>query len=44
VIRIGYAFGPYTNPAGEDHLFDAIAAQVRAAEDAGFDSVWCPIT
>lgn len=42
MIRLGYAFGAYTNPYGDDRLFDAIAAQVTAAEDAGFDSVWVP--
>ncbi len=42
MIRLGYTFGAYTNPAGDDCLFDAIVAQARAAEDSGFDSVWVP--
>jgi alkanesulfonate monooxygenase SsuD/methylene tetrahydromethanopterin reductase-like flavin-dependent oxidoreductase (luciferase family) len=40
VIRLGYTFGQY----GRDRpgLFRDVIAQAKAAEDAGFDSVWMP--
>ena len=40
MIRLGYAYGHY----GRDRsgLFDAVLEQARAAEDAGYDSVWVP--
>ena len=38
MVRLGYAYGHY----GRDRagLFDAVLEQARAAEDAGYDSVW----
>jgi F420-dependent oxidoreductase-like protein len=38
-IRLGYAFGYGTD---RDGLFGSVLDQARAAEDAGFDSVWVP--
>ena len=40
MVRLGYAYGHY----GRDRagLFDAVLEQARAAEDAGYDSVWVP--
>jgi F420-dependent oxidoreductase-like protein len=40
---LGFSLGDYPTPAeGPLKLFDSVVAQVRAAERAGFDSVWVP--
>ena len=40
MVRLGYAYGHYgSDRAG---LFDSVLEQARAAEDAGYDSVWVP--
>ncbi len=41
LIRAGYQIPLFTYPdTGPDTLFDRVVDQARAAEDAGFDSVW----
>jgi F420-dependent oxidoreductase-like protein len=43
LVRLGFTLGDYPRPPGGDaQLFDSVAAQVLAAEAAGFDSVWVP--
>lgn len=43
LVRLGFTLGDYPRPPGGDaELFDSVAAQVLAAEAAGFDSVWVP--
>ncbi len=39
-IQLGYAFGNYGTD--REGLFGSVLDQARAAEDAGFDSVWVP--
>jgi F420-dependent oxidoreductase-like protein len=39
-VRLGYAYGHYGSDRAD--LFDSVSEQARAAEDAGYDSVWVP--
>jgi F420-dependent oxidoreductase-like protein len=38
MIKLGFTYGHYGGDGGE--MFDSVLAQARAAEEAGFDSVW----
>ncbi|MFQ5557146.1 MAG: LLM class F420-dependent oxidoreductase, partial [Acidimicrobiales bacterium] len=41
MTRLGYQIPNFTYPGvGPDHLFDAVAAQARAADRSGFDTVF----
>ena len=40
VIELGFAYGNYGRD--RDGLFDSVAEQALAAEEAGFDSIWVP--
>jgi len=39
-MRLGLQIPNFTLPVPDDELFDAVAGQAAAAEEAGFDSVW----
>lgn len=40
MIKLGLAYGSYNTDNRE--LFDSLLAQAKAAEEAGFDSIWVP--